>query len=252
MSQAGKGKGEGRGGSRSKAELDRIDGLISGAMDGELDAESDAELRRIVAEDEVVAARVRAFNRLDSGLRAAASTSDPEMEPRLAANLEALKARLEESRQARSGGSAWVRTRALPLLLAAAAALALYLGFSASGPAIPDAGLPVRSGDAVAVVTTAPAETGVDNEFELGRASNSNTDQTTDTDTATVINTNTNGGSGIEDEMAWALGYLEDPSDLEAFPGSLLEDLEIIEQLEFLDFLAAREAGAASRREERG
>ena len=104
--------------------------------------------------------------------------------------------------------------------LVAAAALAIYLGISVSGPATREGGPPLDPGNSVAVINAAPTAPGTRD-------------------------------IGIEDEMVWALGYVEDAGDLEVLSGSLFEDLEIIEQLELLDYLSAREAAFGSR-EERG
>lgn len=178
---------------------DRIDQLISAAMDDELDAAERAEFDALLASDPEVAARVRAFHRVDSELRNLGT--DAISAERLAAHFESLRFRLD----AEAPRSPW-RHPALPFVVATAAALAIYL-------AVPTAErVPLPSQEPLATSIDSPAE------------------QTLPWD------------EPLDEEMAVALGYGEAMEGISPVPGVSMEDFEIIEDLDLLDYLAQQES----------
>lgn len=234
----------------SESELDPIDALILAAMDrveaGETRGGPESErrrrersnareaLQRLAAEDEAVAERIRAFERVDAGVRALAD--DPSLDRRLAANFETLKARLDAARSSGGGGVAnpgparWFRKRAVPVLVAAAALLALYFGLSGPSPSTRSPLEPSPAFPSIARSTGSgtPDEASSPGTREVGSVE-----------------------PEFDEELVWALGYVEEDSRGELVPNEWVEDLEIIEQLEVLDFLSNRDS-AARNPEERG
>ena len=172
-------------------EKERLDLLLSAALDDELDASEREELgRRLAAEPEAVH-RGASLAAVDERLREAASGSPTLSEDQLESGLAALQHRLESQRaegvkptaprdalaEPRRPGRSWLP----PILLATAAALALYL----------------------AVPGTDRFEGAVEDESVL---------------------------------LSQALGIEDEPP--------LAEDLEVIEKLDLMEFLAARASGS--------
>lgn len=179
-------------------ERDRVDALISAAMDDELDAAGREELRTRQANDPEVAERVRTFHRIDAGLRGLGSERIPDA--LLETNLDALHQRLGTHDRE----SSLVRPVVLPMALAAAAAIVLYLAFAD--------GTPDTREEALARDTRPASEAVID-----------------------VV--------PFDEELAVALGYGEAIDGPSPVPGIPMDDFEIIEDLDLLDFLARREAG---------
>lgn len=201
------------------AEQEAFDARVSAAIDGALDPAARAALEREIAADPALAARAQALHDVDAGLRTLAA--DPIAADRLERNFEALQARLGSPAAAVFANTAdtantadaanpalrgWLRRAGVPILTAAAAAAAvLYLW------------LP-RSADPGA--TPAPARmAGAASEVEKGGASARPSDEA----------------------VAIALGYGEDPATWQLAPGVPIDDLEIIEELELLEYLATHE-----------
>ena len=210
---------EGRG-DLHESDRERLDALISAAMDGSIeDADRIWLEERLAADDEAVA-RARAFDRVDAELRTLAEAPSLS-EERLAAGFERLRSRLQGP-SVESGGVAaenpefdgphrgrpgvW-RRRWVPALIAAAAALALYLIL----PGV-ERGSESGGGDSRVGI---PADEGIDDTIEFAE------------------------NIELDEELSLVLGYGEDPFDLDE---ATIDDLEIIEQLDLLDFLSAREA----------
>jgi len=193
-------------------ELDAVDALISAAMDDELDQAGREELERLIAADPAVAARVRAFHQIDSVVRGVGRN---ELEPeQLAAGYASIEERLGIGAGARP--PLW-RRPAFGLALAAAAVLFLYLS-GASESARPG----LAKGDAppnVVVLDEPPGGAPDDLPSEEAPLEEESLDA-----------------------FAVALGYAEGPDGVSPVPGLPMEDFEIIDQLELLEYLAAREA----------
>ncbi len=200
--------------------------LLSAKLDGELDRADRETLARALSGDEPLAARAREFEAVDASLRALAQAGGLS-DRGLREGFEALRSRLNgtesefgtdvpgalapvesdptaagrESAIARLDPGRRDRRVVGPILWAAAAALLLYL-LSTLAPSVP--------GDESEVLTPSTvAEGPVGNEQRAA-------------------------------EEALALGYGEDPTDVTLAPGVPIDDLEIIEELEILEFLAAR------------
>lgn len=182
--------------------------------------------------------RLSELDRVDASLRAlaAASAAAPDAEDRLARNFEELKVklrgevdspatrldgpRLDSGRMAAAQVARIRRARVwiAPVVLAAAAALVVYLLLPARDP-----------------VVLAEAESDARSQARSQARSEARPDEdgwAADLD--------------LEEELAWALGYVYDPTSTNLAPGIPVEDLEFIEQLEVLEYLAARDS------EERG
>ena len=219
---------------RPRALAESLSADLSAKMDDELDRANRESLDRLLADDETLAARAREFEAVDASLRALAE-SDDLSEPRLREGFEALRSRLTGQQPAAAHASerqaalvgALARDESDPsaarsdrpaatpapgparrergpvgrLLWAAAAALLLYL-WSTLGPSLP-------GDDAEGLAPPLVAERAVGNE-EQGP------------------------------EAAPALGPGEEQTDITLAPGVPIDDLEIIEELELLEFLAAR------------
>jgi len=197
---------------KDASELDAVDALISAAMDDELDQAGREELEGLIAADPAVAARVRAFHQVDSVVRGIGRN---ELEPeRLAAGYASIEERLGIGAGARP--PLW-RRPAFGLALAAAAVLLLYLS-GATESARPG----LAEGDA-------PPNVAVLDEIADD-----------------LPNSLPHGDAPLEEEsldaFAVALGYAEGPDGTSPVPGLPMEDFEIIDQLELLEYLAAREA----------
>jgi len=199
---------------------ERIDALISAAMDDELLAGDRAELDRLIAENPAVSARVRAFHRIDAGLRNA-GTEDVTRE-RLAASFAEVEARLGFAKTSPSPKDSIWRDRAGPLVLAAAAAFALY--WWVSGPATTPNEIETPPPPALATLEW-PAE-GAD----FGAP-----DEAADAFEDDLE-------AGFDEALAVALGYVEGPNGTGPVQGIPTMDFEIIDQLELLEYLAARDA----------
>ncbi|MFK7895477.1 MAG: hypothetical protein AB8G23_06555 [Myxococcota bacterium] len=217
-------------------EEDRMDALISASLDDALSPEEAAELAALMAGEgmagegvsgEGVASRAQDFEDVDAALRALAE--EPLDEARLEASLEAVQERLFESSpdaavviageavadeigvdagSRASGRSESLFSRIRPAFyggMAAAAAAMLFFAVGSGSDAL-------RPGD---LNPGGGLET-LAEEAALGEL----------TDEALVA----------------ALGYGAGPADLSELGLASPEDLEIVEQLELLDFLAAREA----------
>lgn len=202
------------------SERERLDALISAAMDDELSAEERAELDGLLADDEANAARAQQLAGVDVALRelaGAASEGRAEGSPeapdreagerldivyerlraQLASSAEAAESKHPEAPRSPSTPPAGRRVRrsswALPLGLAAAAALVVYL-------LLPDDGS--EPGDPAGLVEAS-------------------------------------------EEHLDAIDYVIYSEEIEGFGPISGEDLEIIEQLELLDYLVARDAEAS-------
>jgi anti-sigma factor RsiW len=205
-------------------DLDRLDELLSARMDGRLTNAEHAELETLLADEPLYRERARAFEEVDHHLEALAEESISE--ERLASTLANLRARLDldsadastGSRPSRfvAGGLGKLSERpAIPLLLAAAAAFLFYL-IVAQEPNTMEA--PAE------VVADAKDPAGVE-EFDFNIM-----------------------GSALEDELVLVLGYGDEMSPLR---GITSDDMDVIEQLDLLDFLSTRESSVGEL-EERG
>ena len=219
-----------------------ISAAISAAMDDELDGAGREALDRALAGDQRLAARSREFEAVDVSLRTLAQTGGLN-EERLREGFEVLRSRLAETEteatMARDAAAAPVpdettrttgtrregeaggeeagltpldfrrrdRRGTGPWLLAAAlyyvplAALLLYL-LSTLAPSVP-------GDESVALTPSRVVEAPVENDERAA-------------------------------EQALALGYGEELNDVTLAPGVPIDDLAIIEELEILEFLAAR------------
>lgn len=197
---------------------DPVDALLSAGMDDALSAEEWAERDGLLGQD-AVASRAAAFEDVDAALRSLAEeqAGEPGEAARIAASLEVLRERLDWPEEGPAAPEAtelrqvtkrdWLRPAAYfgsGLAVAAAAMLFLTVG----------------AGDE----TRSPRE--VDEERN-GLA-------------AAIVEGAGDAGSE-EESMVTALGYAEWAGDLSELGLASPEDLEIVEQLELLDFLAARE-----------
>ncbi len=200
---------------RNRLESDRLSEAISASLDGELPGEAQTELAARLARDPSLAQRARAFEEVDAGLRAISAGAVSEES--LDRNWQQLRARLDRAQS---------DSRVVPLFgrwpiwssaaLAAAAALLLYL---ASGTAPDRTAIPVEPG---AVVDSAGRRT------------------TQDAARTTPALSESEAAFEAQEERAIALGYGQDPIVLPVAPGVSYEDLEIIEQLDLLDYLASQ------------
>ena len=185
-------------------ERDALDRAISAAMDDALSIEAhEALIERIGAEPEV-AARVRAFHAIDAGIRRLADddAAASESEARHAAGLADLQARIEGASRTR-----WLR-RAAPVVAAAAVAAALVLFVQTSGQ---------RGEEATADIAGA-GDPGI--EVVLDETLDETLEET------------------LEEELSVALGYGD---EIDILPDVRVEDFEVVDQLELLEFLAEQE-----------
>lgn len=181
---------------------DRVDALLSASMDERLSPDERAELDALLAQAPV-AARAEAFRQVDDTLRALAQDSVDER--RLASSLETLRDRLGASGQPPARGGAVTRLHPVVyggLAAAAAAILFLAIGFGGGAPG--------------------PGEKASGETPSLVEASGP-TDP-------------------VDEALVTALGYAAWAGDVSELGLASPEDLEVVEQLELLDFLAAREA----------
>ena len=192
---------------------DPIDVLLSAGMDDALSADERAELDGLLAQDGV-ASRAEAFEEVDAALRSLAEdqADEPAAEARIAASLETLRERLDWAEEAPARPEAtktvWLRPATyLGSGLAAAAAAMLFFAVGAGDQTrSPSGDVEERAG-----LTASLAEG--------------------------------SGDAGSEDEaIMTALGYAEWAGDLSELGLASPEDLEIVEQLELLDFLVAQAA----------
>ncbi|HEB90105.1 MAG TPA: hypothetical protein ENI85_11080 [Deltaproteobacteria bacterium] len=207
---------------------DRLDRLLSADLDGEIDSGDRAWLEERLARDPTARARLEAFARIDTGLRRLAEA--PVGQERLAAMLADLHSRLEAETVGASdaaekspsdvapvlgAGRFPVRPWASALAVAAAAAIAVLLLLPGSED---DSEAPAPSLEMVGIPADAMAPE--------GPASDRNTDAGLELD------------ADLEEGLSVVLGYGEDPY---AGDEPSIEDLEVIEQLDLLDFLSSRE-----------
>lgn len=223
--------GEGR-----DTELDRVDALVSAAMDDELDAAARADLEAAIAGDPAVAARVRAFGRVDDALRELAA--DPISEAQHAEGYAQLRARLAEEENAGGAQPPGVLTSLAdrrrpglpvlaPIVLTAAAVAALFLIVSRGDRSDPTQGAAARP-PAIAREMSEPSAGDSLRALEIDPGSGRDVDLESD--------------FGLGEERVIALGYADEANGAGLVPGIALEDFEIIDQLEVLEYLAARES----------
>ncbi len=203
----------------SNALIDRdgneaIDRAISAAMDDTLPPEEFDALRERIAAEPEVAARVRAFHAIDAGIRRLAdeALAGADSTARAEAGFADLQARLARERRV-----AWLR-RGAPVIaaLAAAAALIFLLRTDASN----DAGSP-----AIVGVDGSPIDL-VEPAFDELLAGELEEDLDSDLD------------PDVEAELSVALGYGD---QIDILPDVRVEDLEVVDQLDLLDFLAQQD-----------
>jgi len=225
------------------SEAERLDVLLSAAMDGALGPEERAELDRLLAADESRAARAGELAGVDAALRGLARDTPEETidtERRLAVLYQGIEGRLglagEALERPASAGRPiagrvsvakpreWRRRTLLPVVsaaAAAAAAAALYLLW-------PDGSLP-----------TSPIE-----DERLAIESADGPDRA-GVESMSRVRPEQGAGSLAESEaLLDAIDYVIYSEELEGFGPITGEDLEIIEQLELLDYLVARDAEA--------
>lgn len=219
--------------------VDRLDALLSARMDDDLTPDELFELEALIAGDPDHAARVLAFEKVDTQLRSLAEASIDE--DSLATAYDGLRARLKIRGLGESGTDQSSRPPAnrtdprknssgrpvIPLLLAIAAALVLYLVVSTSrlSPPVP-----------------------VDEAGDLAATSNGDFGE----DLATAdLKAGSELALDVEDELILVLGYGNEMSELQ---GITRDDLDVIERLELLDFLSDRRPvlGAPGQRGDRG
>ena len=202
--------------------VDRLDALLSARMDDDLTPEERVELEALITNDPDYAVRALAFEKVDAQLRSLAEASIDE--DRLADAYAGLRARLaigelDETDPGRTSGQPTSRIDlrsnslggpVIPLLLAIAAAFILYLVVPAAPPSHVD-----EPGDLATASNGAFSD--IDEDFA-----------DVDLDVA----------RGVEDELILVLGYGDEMSVLQ---GITRDDLDVIEQLELLDFLSDRE-----------
>jgi len=198
---------------------DRLDSLLSARLDDELTREELAELETLLAAHPEYAERARTFDELDVRLKAIAEESGEDV--RLAVNLDGLRARLgfdvsSESgeptsaanveREPGDGSSQGVISLlgrpVVPLLLAAAAAILFYLVLPMGPPATEESSV---------LAETSGLDGDADAELD----------------------------AYLEDGLVLVLGYGDEMSEM---TGITSDDLDVIEQLDLLDFLSTRES----------
>jgi hypothetical protein len=194
---------------------DRQDAMISAGLDGELEREDRERLDELLASSDEYSARARSFQRVDEELRSLVAGSMAG--ERLATTFASLRARLEVARSERAETSALEgvsstaaerrRRWGLSSAFAAAAALVVYLVLPATKP-----------------VTEEP--------FSLAEGAIPVADGTDAADAADSAR------EGLEEDLALVLGYGDETSEINAISN---DDLDVIERLELLDFLSARE-----------
>jgi hypothetical protein len=196
----------------SESVMDRLDALLSARQDDELNFRQRAELERLLAEYPEHGARERAFEAIDAGL--ASLAAEPAGDEGLAIAYQGLRTRLDlgQPSQSQSQSPRWGRS-VVPLLFAASAAILFYLV------------LPMRppTSEEPAVATT------TENRRD-DREGTSGLD------------------ARLEDELVLVLGYGDEMSEIN---GITRDDLDVIEQLDLLDFLSTRKL-AVDEMEERG
>jgi len=208
---------------------DRLDRLISASLDGEIDLEDRVWLEDRLTRDPTARARMEAFGHVDTEVRRLADASVGE--ERLAAILADLRSRLEEESVGASDGRNEMPSgtapvpgagrfsflpRWVPAFAAAAAAIVIYLLLPGSegGSEAPASSIEMVE---IPVDATGPEEPDSDR--------NADADLELDLD--------------LEEGLSVVLGYGEDPY---AGDEPSVDDLEVIEQLDLLDFLSSREA----------
>jgi len=203
----------------SNAPIDRngseaVDRAISAAMDDALPPEAFDALRERIAAEPEVAARVRAFHAIDAGIRRLADDAQAgaDSTAREEAGFADLQARLARERRV-----AWFR-RGAPVIaaLAAAAALFFWLRTGASDDADSPAMVEV---DGSAIDLVEPP-------FDAILASD--LDESLDSDL----------DSDLEAALSVALGYGD---QVDILPDVRVEDFEVVDQLDLLDFLAQQD-----------
>jgi hypothetical protein len=245
------------GGERS--ERAALDPMLSAALDDELPAEERERLAALVARDPELARRARALEAVDESLRALAAASVDEA--RVAGGLAALESRLAEARSAQGIGGhpasaarrgAWRPSSARRVGAGlAAAVVALLLAYwmwpgaespisreQVPAPAL-EASLPEPpSPPASRTLPTSGLEPELEKQSpalaaDAPRSSGRATTRPDASDEASE--------EASEEEMlgwALALGLADEPPSSSAYSS---EDLEVIEQLDLLEYLAARE-----------
>ncbi len=207
---------------------DSVDALLSAGMDDALSVAERAELDGLLVQD-AVASRAEAFDEVDAALRSLAE--EPADQARIAASLETLHERLDWAEEApadaQTAQTGWPRSASsfgLGLGLAAAAAAMFFFTVGSGDDArLRGEEVEERVG-ATASLAEGLAYSRVAARSEAGLGAESQ--------------------AGPEEEaMVTALGYVEWAGDLSELGLASPEDLEIVEQLELLDFIAAREAG---------
>ncbi len=186
---------------------DRLDFLLSARLDDELTDEERAELEGLLADHPESAARASAFDEIDAGLESLAAESAGD--EALTAAYHGLRARLGFEASVKSETSRPSRPF-VPLLFAAAAALLFYLV------------LPMR-----------PPTTGEATEEAINEPALVDLAEDREGDTGLDVL--------LEDELVLVLGYGEEMSEIN---GITSDDLDVIEQLDLLDFLSTRELAA--------
>ncbi len=207
---------------------DRLDRLISASLDGETTPEDRAWLDEQLARDPAARARLEAFGRVDAEVRRLAESAIGE--ERLASLFASLRSRLEAGSvgsadppgerfpdRARGVPARSFRVRPWIPALAAAAAMLLYL-------LLPGPGVDSRR-------TTPSIET-------VEVPVDGMTPESVDSDPVPGSNFALDLDLDLEEGLSVVLGYGEDPYAGEEAP---IDDLEVIEQLDLLDFLASRE-----------
>ena len=203
--------------------LARLERLLSASIDGELDPAEREELASLVAERPEAEARRARLEAVDALLREVAADAAPPADPEVA--LAELRERVARRGPGVPGGARRRGPRraavwAPALVAAAAAALVIYWTRSASSPPAPE---PERAeGGFAARPSGAEGPSGV------------------------ALDPSGEGADAPLDDplaLAWVLGIAEDSEATQGLEGLSNEDLEIIEQLELMEYLAARDVG---------
>lgn len=209
------------------SEDETLDERLSAALDGELDAAEREALEAQVAAEPALAARRAAFASVDDGLRALAAARAAATDPAtIDRGWEAVRARVAAGDVEGLGPSASEQTAGRParsrgfgpaLFWAAAAAAAIWLLAPGKG-APPDAPPAAEGPDRLAIENGAPGDPAA-----AARVRDLGLDDT------------------VDPAPLMALGYGEEADDGFFVPGVPIEDLPVIEELDLLDYLKARE-----------